>query len=293
LIGGSFTQYSGVSRNYIIRLNSDYTVDNSFVIGSAFNSSVWSIMEQSDGKILVGGFFTSYSGVSRNRIIRLNTDGSVDNTFNTGTGFNNQVRTFALQSDGKILVGGSFTTYSGISSNYIIRLNTDGSKDTTYNNGQVGITGINFGQSLVVFSIYVKTNDNTLVVGNFNGYDTYFFNRFIELKSNGSPVGTIDVSRIARFNSNGTIDNTFNIGTGFNGEVSYVDIQSDDKILVTGNFTTYNGYGSPNVVRLNSDGTYDNTFIVSSGFNGLTRTSNIISNKSVFIGGNFRFNIFK
>ena len=103
LVGGTFFTYNGVSANRVIRLNSDGSVDNTFVTGTGFNNYVLSIVIQSDGKILVGGGFTAYNGVSANRIIRLNSDGSIDNTFVTGTGFDNYVYSIAIQSDGKIL----------------------------------------------------------------------------------------------------------------------------------------------------------------------------------------------
>jgi len=110
---GSFTSYNGTTRNRIVRLNSDGTLDSSFNIGTGFNSLVLSITIQSDGKILCGGPFTSYNGTTRNRIVRLNSDGTLDSSFNIGTGFNAQVFSIAIQSDGKILCGGSFTSYNG------------------------------------------------------------------------------------------------------------------------------------------------------------------------------------
>ncbi|MFI5224848.1 MAG: delta-60 repeat domain-containing protein [Nitrospirales bacterium] len=68
---------------------------------------------QGDEKIIIGGYFTSYNGTERNHIARLNADGTLDNTFNTGTGANEHVSTTAIQSDGKIIIGGSFTSYNG------------------------------------------------------------------------------------------------------------------------------------------------------------------------------------
>ena len=86
-----------------------------------FNGTVSAIATQTDGKILVGGSFTSYKGVTENRIIRLNSDGTKDNSFNTGTGFDATVYTIEIQADGKILVGGNFSSYNGDLENFIIR----------------------------------------------------------------------------------------------------------------------------------------------------------------------------
>jgi hypothetical protein len=76
---------------------------------------------------LAGGGFTTFTGTTQNRLIRLNSDGSKDTSFNIGTGFDNTVSSIAIQTDGKILVGGNFTTYQGVSSLRNILLNSDGS----------------------------------------------------------------------------------------------------------------------------------------------------------------------
>src|SRR5690606_41037369 len=90
---------------------------------------------QPDGKVLIGGDFTSYNDISRNRIARLNVDGSIDSTFNPGIGANAPVFAITLQPDGKVLIGGRFNSYAGMSRNKIARLNVNGSLDTTFNPG--------------------------------------------------------------------------------------------------------------------------------------------------------------
>jgi uncharacterized delta-60 repeat protein len=135
LVGGQFTAFTGGSQNYLIRLNADGSKDTSFNIGVGFNLTIYSLAIDSNGKILVGGGFVAYSGFSENRLIRLNTDGSKDTSFNIGTGFNNAVTALAIDSNGKILVGGNFTTFTGVSQNRLVRLNTDGSKDTSFDIG--------------------------------------------------------------------------------------------------------------------------------------------------------------
>jgi Domain of unknown function (DUF5122) beta-propeller len=80
---------------------------------------------QSDGKVLIGGDFTSFNAVSRNRIARLHADGSLDTGFNSGTGFDGSVFSFALQPDGNVLVGGSFLTVNDVLRPYVARLYGD------------------------------------------------------------------------------------------------------------------------------------------------------------------------
>ena len=102
--------------------------DDSFGLnGFSFNSGVVirSIAVQNDGKILIGGEFLQHNGINIQRIIRLNNDatGTRDTNFLSGNGFDNDVKIIRLQQDGKILIGGYFTSYNGTTVNRIIRLN--------------------------------------------------------------------------------------------------------------------------------------------------------------------------
>jgi len=267
LCGGVFTSYDGNTSNRIIRLNTDGSVDSGFTVGTGFNNDVFSITVQSDDKILCGGVFTSYDGVSANRIIRLNSDGSVDTSFNIGTGFNSAVNTIKIQSDGKIVIGGSFTEYDGTTSNRIIRLNTDGSVDSGFTVG-TGFNGL-------VRSIQIQSDDKIVVGGTFTAYN-----------------GTTR-NNIARLNIDGSFDTNFNIGTGFNGRITAIGIQPDDKILAGtsdiggGAATSYNGNTVNRIARLNSDGTFDIslTGVFSSGY----AINKIImdNDNNVLVGGLF------
>ena len=98
------------------------STDQGFGFGDGANSIVSTTAIQADGKIIIGGYFTSYNGTGRNRIARLNTDGSLDATFNPGTGADNIVYTTAIQADGKIIIGGVFTSYNGTGRNRIARV---------------------------------------------------------------------------------------------------------------------------------------------------------------------------
>ena len=236
-------------------------VNTSFVYGSGFNNQVKAIAIQSDGKILVGGQFTTYQGTGANRIVRLNADGSIDGTFVYGSGFNSSVNSIAIQSDGKILVGGNFTSYNGTGANYIIRLNSDGSIDGTF------VYGSGFG--FIVNSISIQTNGKILCVGDFTTY-------------NGTGA-----NRIVRLNSDGSIDGTFVYGSGFNISLNLTKIQSDGKILVGGNFTSYNGTGANRIIRLNSDGSIDTSWGYGSGFSSTVLSIAIQNNGNILCGGSF------
>src|SRR5262249_33894087 len=138
LIGGSFTNVNGASRNRIARLNADGTVDGSFssyveiFFDPDYNpSSVASMAIQPDGKILMAGTFYRIDGVTRRGIARLDAGGTLDTNFAAVSGAPD-VRAVALQSDGKVLIGGTFTSINGTNRNRIARLNADGSLDLSF-----------------------------------------------------------------------------------------------------------------------------------------------------------------
>src|SRR5690554_247674 len=123
LFGGGFTEYNGTPTNYIVRLNPDGSIDPSFDTGTGFNDVVQALIVQEDGKILVGGSFTSYNEVAGvGRFVRLNEDGSLDDSFSNEQKFDNTVTNIVLQNDGKILACGTFTSYNYITHKKIARL---------------------------------------------------------------------------------------------------------------------------------------------------------------------------
>jgi uncharacterized delta-60 repeat protein len=248
---GNFTTYSGLPFNRIVRINGDASIDNTFNIGSGFNNSVTEVVLQPDGKILIGGIFSSYNGTPANKIIRLNSDGTVDETFDSGTGFDEVVWTISVQSDGKILVGGFFSQYNGVSYNRLIRLNSDGSIDNSFTIG----TGFNN----TIFDIQQQSDGKKLIFGGFTIFNGVSHNSLV------------------RLNNDGSIDNTFSTGVGFNG-ATYSGLIDNGKIVVLGDFFEYSGQTHRNIVRLNTDGSIDNTFNSGSGFSrtfGLSYTLSV------------------
>src|SRR6185436_8343915 len=115
-----------VTRNGIARLLANGVNDATFQPGTAANGSVLAMALQSDGKILVGGDFTTFNSMGLSYLVRLNEDGSVDQTFSSSEALNGSVRSIALQPDGQILIGGGFTVVGATSRPYVARLNSDG-----------------------------------------------------------------------------------------------------------------------------------------------------------------------
>ncbi len=140
---------SGVTRNYVARLNTDGTLDSSFDPNP--NNAVYALGVQADGKILIGGIFTDVGGVTRNRIARLNPNGTLDISFNPNA--SNGVYTLVIQADGKILIGGIFSTIGEVIIFCMARLNTDGTLDNSLNTSTAGS----------VFSLALQADGNILM----------------------------------------------------------------------------------------------------------------------------------
>jgi uncharacterized delta-60 repeat protein len=263
IIGGEFTLYNGIVKNYIARLNSNGSLDGTFNTGLGANGTIQTTSIQSDGKIIIGGSFTSYNGFTINRIARLNTDGTLDISFNPVIGANDNIWTTSIQSDGKIVIGGDFTSYNGTARNRIARININGTIDGTFNPG-TGVTN-------VVRTTSIQNNGKIIIGGNFSSY-------------NGTSR-----NRIAVLNADGTLDESFNPGTGANSYVSTISIQTDGKIIIAGEFTFYNGTFRGNIARLNTNGTLDGTFSPGQGapLGTAVYTTAIQSDGKIIIGGDF------
>ncbi|MEI6945987.1 MopE-related protein [Paraflavisolibacter sp. H34] len=274
LMVGDFTSYDGTTRNRIARLNADGTLDATFNAGSGANGPIYDLLVQPDGKILIGGSFTNYNfslthkGYYTKNVARLNADGTLDPTFDPGYGPDEYVTTLALQPDGKVLIGGLFNNYHTSGATGLARLNTDGSLDATFNAGGSGLNR-NSNYNEMIYAMAVQSDGKILVGGQFSTF-------------NGTSR-----NNIARLNSNGTLDATFNPGTGTNSSVNAFALQSDGKILVGGPFTTYNGSAKNNLVRISSTGALDATFTTGSGPNAMVYSLALQSDGKVYIGGAF------
>jgi uncharacterized delta-60 repeat protein len=213
-IGGSFRKVNGVARYQFARLNSDGSLDISFN-PAVLDTTVLSIALQADGKLLLGGWFT----MPRNHVVRLNDDGSLDTSFNPLTNANDTIGSVVLQADGKMFIGGSFTTVGGWASQGLARLNSNGSLDATFLPANTVACGI-------VCALVVQS-DGKLLIG----------------------AGTSPPSRL---NSDGSLDTSFNTGTGANGGVYSMALQADGKLWIGGNFTAVNGVTRNHIARLHT-----------------------------------------
>jgi uncharacterized delta-60 repeat protein len=263
LIGGGFSTYNGIARSRVARLNVDGSLDTSFNPGTGTNDSlgayVGDVVLQADGRIVISGNFTSYNGIARNRVARLNADGSLDTTFNPGTGANGEAMSISKQADGKIIIGGTFTRYNNVSRNYVARLNIDGSLDMTFDPG--------LGADESIFTTAVQADGKVIIGGVFGLY-------------NG-----IARNRIARLNSDGSLDTSFNSYMSMNSHVKAMAIQEDGKIVVGGSIRSYQDTIRDNIARLNTDGSLDTSFTPDTGTTGTLFTVTIQGDGKIVIGG--------
>ena len=273
-------------------------VDESFRPTLTISGGIAAAVEQADGKLIIGGsqFFVT-PGVSPFALARLNPDGSLDPTFNTGSGFNSggTVSHLALQPDGKILVAGSFNTFNGVGRSNLLRLNAAGSLDTSFTAatgfntaGPTQLTIETNGRSVRVSDGRIRRLNNdgsldTAFMGNSNGTTA----TLVAILRAGSilvaecGVG-FDLARIRRLGIDGPIDSTFSpiraraFSLSFG---SFVDLRTlpDGRVLYSDRLI-HRGIVSESTNRLTADGAADGTWP------GLSVTSGSESLVSAYAG---------
>lgn len=332
LLGGYFStiqdaSFTTHSRGGITRIKSDGSHDTTFAVEGGFGSfdgskHVADIARQPDGKFIVVGEFTTFHGQSRNRIVRLNSDGTLDSSFNVGTGANGVVYAAVVRPDGKILIGGGFTDYNGSAREYLALLNADGTLDTSF-------LGPNFadvsgwrveslalqadGKALVGGSFYFsgspfkaslcRVTDTGALDAAFNGVtngahasgSTGSIRSVYDIKVEmdggiliaGSFTAFNNVNRggLARLTSTGALDATFTPVT--DASCNTILIQPDGRLLIGGDFTTFNGTTVNHLVRLSSAGVVETNFSAAGGSDGSINAFALQPDGKILLGGSF------
>ena len=243
-------------------------LDSAFNPGTiAGGTSLFTAVVQADGKIIIGGSFTTIGTTTVNRLARLNPNGSLDTTFNTGTGPDSTVRKVYQLPDGKFLIVGDFVNFNGVARNRVARLNADGSLDPTLDTSGAVFTVAS--GSAAVLSAAVQTDGKIIVAG--------FFTMI-----NGNSY-----TNIARLNANGTLDTTFNPVLSPNSTLGITVTAIGDKIYVGGGFTTYSGETRNRFVRLNADGTLDSAYPIFNGANNQINSILPTPDGKILVGGFF------
>ena len=323
IIGGSFTTYNGISKKMIARLNSDGTIDsfNEGFIGFKNNSSaINSLFLQNDGKIILIGIFNFYNYKENNNITRLNEDGTLDNTFNyTKTLGGVAIQNITIQNDGKIIICGGFNSYNEVEKYKIARIHKDGILDTTFKT--------NFIIEDFVFSSVIQKDGKLIVLSaltydslGITYYKNYKLNRLFSngqidssftpfytggaspyiLQKDGKILTTIVTvgsdkgykSKLIRLNTDGTLDNSFtsySLGNYYsiNSDISTITLTNDDKILIGGFFTYCCGVANTNIIRFNSDGSFDPSFKSIITNNNHIGSISVQNDNKIIVSGNY------
>ena len=380
VIGGAFATYTDGNNTYtvngITRLNVDGSRDLTFNSGTGVNvfpggEFIRSVALTASNQVVIGGHFTSYNGIQRNSIARLNADGSLDTTFTPGAGANGTVWSVVPLQNGQIMIGGDFTTYNGVLCPNVARLNGDGSLDTTFNPGNLlsgsvyamagnsatvfnitrnalgtneddqtinlgavtagaltvryntftndemrvfyGDTNVAAGTGVLIYDTGIFTGNGAFAVpfgpvgglttnlltivmdqgGTTNSTEQWQYNASVSVSQGILVGGKFSVSgqlfaNIARLNyADGSLDTTFNAGTGPNQAVRALAVQPDGKILAGGEFTQVAGQNYNRIVRFNSDGSLDANFFDSSGADGTVYSIMLQADGTMYVGGAF------
>ncbi|MFN3404694.1 MAG: LamG-like jellyroll fold domain-containing protein [Cytophagaceae bacterium] len=237
-------------------------IDKSFQYLPGANGDIFSIAKQSDGKFIIGGNFTSFNGAPFNRLVRLNQDGTIDYSFDIGSGFNDVVKDVKILPDNRIIVGGQFTSTDGFSRSGLAILSSTGTLDNF--NPLLGLTNPKVNT--------IALAGSSIIIGGL--FD----------QVNGQPR-----NNLAKLLLDGSLDVSFNSGSGGNrgttGEIMKVLVDDIGNVVLGGNFTAIFGTSRSNFVRLTSGGTIDPTF-PNVNFNFQVRDIEDIPGKYL-VGGSF------
>ncbi len=268
--GGYFSSYGGAPRNNMAWVNGNGSVDSTFAGLSGATDAypqVYAIAEQPDGKILVGGFFSSFQGASHYNLVRLNPDSTIDPSFDVNFGTYGSVRALHVQPDGKILITGNIQAVNGVARGRIARLNANGTLDPSFDPG----TGANS----TIYSVTRDSATGSIYVG---GAFTIF---------NGSTR-----PRVAKLSSTGAVDPIFNSSGDGANDIVYAVTPPDGagNIVIAGSFFVYNSFTIRRIARISATtGQRDTSFILppTTGFNGTVRAVALAPDGKYYAGGLF------
>lgn len=272
LIGGDFGGVNGITRRSLARLRADGSLDLAFP-NAGFDSRVTALERLADGKYLVVGEFSQINGSPFNRVARLFPDGAVDAGFNPASRISNgMVLAAAVQSDGKVVLAGSFRVVDNADRIFVARVNDNGMLDASFDAGFIGGSSIS--------QILIQQDGKIIVAGDISSVDGYSRSGVARLNADGSVDrsfallggsirpsaaalqpdgkcifgGSFSVgaqSHLVRLNTNGTMDPSF--PPVLDGNVTSLALQADGKVLIGGTFNHVGRTNINHIARLNGD----------------------------------------
>lgn len=283
LVVGGFTNVGGESRVAIARLNSNGTLDNSFnpVLtrepgwSPAGGPTLEKVRVLSNNKILISGRFDYVNSVRRSGIAILNSDGTLDTSFNAQLDFNPNIVGFDVFDNNDIIFCGLLSR-SGL--NNILKVDSFGNIDTSF-----GKYSIPAGTGSIL-GVKIKDNENILFYGNYQQI------RYAPFDGNLAEATYKNIPYINKVNAIGEIDESFNIGELTDYLTPYIveaDYTSDNRIIITGRFSSINGHQTDHVAIINNSGVVDTSFSVSIDFSPIVYSAKQLSSENILIVGDF------
>ncbi len=219
--------FDRVLMRQMVRMNMDGSLDQTFHYNAgtkqspnAANGSINDAIQLPDGKLVLVGTFTTFNGVSRNRVVRINLDGSVDNSFNIGTGADDEITSITYNATtNKLLVGGIFKSFNGQPRTGVAMLDADGALTTSFtfpslsggivsfagqlNNGKIVVAGsFNLYRNILRQGFMILNADGTLASGyNNTGVFQGTIEKMIETTSTAGNPAVVLVGNIFRFDN--------------------------------------------------------------------------------------------
>ena len=310
VVGGLFRTFNGALRNHLVRLQPNGALDPGFA-GAGADARIWALATLGDDRTLIAGDFQNFDGAARSRVARVQVNGANDASFTPGTGADARINSLHVLTDQRILIAGTFGTYNGTPRSDVAILSSNGALDPSFNATTpssffgyvarphtagfvVGGAGTDALNSLMRFDaagtrdatfqvsvgdvfqnlvsdIVVQPNNQIVLCGNFLGI-------------NGQPTGS---ATVARLNANGSLDTTFNVGSGANEWVFRIARLTDGKFLIAGFFTSFNGVPRAGLARLNENGSLDLNFAPESGANDAVYHALPLADGGILVGGAF------
>lgn len=312
IVTGSFIISGFTFKNNITAYNLNGELDLNFNRMYGPNGRVRSIQQTADNRFLVFGDFSMYNDLPYKNLLMINGNGELDTSFRFKVNYNGGITFAQLMPNGKILLGGGFVTTDGPTYNNLMRLNSNGSLDTTLK--------ANVSSNRALLAGNVDFNEKILIGGSFEFYQDNFVNNIARLFNDGGFDATFSGTAIpsgpitkiialpdgkwmifgafefwagtprgyfTRLLNDGTTDTSFHIGSGANQIVNDVKLLPNGSMIIAGNFTSLNGISCFKIAKLNNNGQMDNDFNRVLAINGVINTVHIEPTKKIIIGGNF------
>ena len=286
-------------------------IDRTFSIRLADEAEIKALEPQADGKIIVGGRFVTLGGLVRRDIMRLNTDGSIDSSFDVGSGIGTfgSVYTLKVLPNGQMYAGGSFNSLNGVFGR-LLRLNSNGSVDPgfalsgldvtfafdidTQPDGKVYVSASNLiGSYFIARFTSAGVNDTGFgqpffVAGGWSGYTLVFLPAENKLLAGAAVFGQSFQGVVMKLATTGGIDNNFLVGLTLAPGASqraWAEPMSDGRFLVWGRFDTVAGVARRNIAILDADGTVDPSFVPQTESTGTVLSARVQADGKIILGG--------